>query len=87
MIWMASREATLTRLSNQVARAKASGQLVQAEDLCREMVELTGKTFGQFDEDYAKALLSLAEILEAEKKYGEALGLRSRIANFMPSEG
>lgn len=84
MIWMASREATLTRLSHQVAKAKAQGDLAQAEYLCRQIVELTSTTFGQFDEDYAKALQELAEILEAEHKYAEALSLRSRIVNFMP---
>ena|SRR5579883_1417925 len=86
MIWMASREAKLTRLTDQVARAKAQGKLAEAEDLSREKVELTGATFGKFDEDYAKALLDLAEILEAEQKYAEALSLRSRIINFTPAK-
>lgn len=86
MIWMASREAKLTRLTDQVERARAQGKLAEAEDLCREKVELTGATFGKFDEDYAKALLDLAEILEAEQKYAEALSLRSRIINFTPAK-
>ena len=83
---MASREAKLTRLSNQVTRAKAQGNLTEAEDLCRKRVELTGTTFGKFDEDYAKALLDLAEVLEAQQRYAEALGLRSRIINLMPTK-
>lgn len=86
MIWMASREAKLTRLTDQVARAKAQGNLGEAEDLCRKKLELTGTTFGKFDEDYARALLDLAEVLEAEQKYAEALALRSRIINFMPNK-
>jgi hypothetical protein len=86
MIWMASREMKLARLSTQAAKARAQGNLGEAEELCREIVEMTGTTFGQFDEDYIKALLDLAEVLEAEQKYGEALNLRSRIANFQTAK-
>lgn len=86
MIWMASREATLTKLSRQAAMAKAKGDLAEAERLYREVVELTETTFGKFDEDYARALMDLSDVLECEQKYSEALTLRSRITNFMPSK-
>src|SRR5258708_17025408 len=81
MVWMASRESNLNDLSCEVTTAKSAGDLRKAEELCRKKVKLTALTFGQFDDDYAKALCDLAEILEAQQKFGEALRLRERISN------
>jgi hypothetical protein len=81
MTWMASRESNLNDLSAQLTRAKNSGDLMKAEELCRKKVKLTAQTFGQFDTDYALALCDLAEVLEAQQKFTEALRLRERIAN------
>jgi tetratricopeptide (TPR) repeat protein len=84
MTWMASREATLNRLATQAGKAKTSGNLAEAEKLYREIVELTGTTFGQFDSDYARSLADLADVLEAQQRYSEALRLRERIAVILP---
>lgn len=88
MTWMPMREITLCRLSSQAELAKRERNLAEAERLYREIVEMTGKTFGCFDADYAQALENLAEVLEAQQLYSEALRLRERVTALrQPTEG